>query len=141
MKKSLIIASFVAATLILTGCGSSSSGGTVAPPPGPGTGLTTLFLIDQNGFSLDNVPYICDSMANWDVTAGNGEFTFIPGESCYFDFMGFDGDLNGDIIYIVDDLYNGAGGIPYDCDLYGAGTTFGDGSFEYDFDDACAFYL
>ena len=36
---------------------------------------------------------------------------------------------------------NGKGGIPYECSSFGAGSTFGDGSFYYDIDDNCVFYL
>ncbi len=139
MKKGLIIASLAAAAF-LSGCGGGGGGGN---PPPPVT-ETTLFLIDQDGYSLGGVPYSCDSGSG--VTAPNGEFTFYPPDDCIFDFTGFDGNYDNDpyvddIIYIVDDLDDGKGGIDYDCYSFGAGTTYGDGSFDYDIDDECVFYL
>ncbi len=109
-------------------------------------GLTTLFLVDQDGYSYGSIPYKCDSMADWSKTAYNGEFSFYPGENCEFDFLGLDGNYANDpsvddIVYIVDDLDYGKGGIPYECASFGVGTTYGDGSFDYDVDDACVFYL
>ncbi len=112
----------------------------------PASNATTLFLVDQDGFSLGGVPYICDSMSDWSTTAPNGEFTFFPPDNCEFDFTGLEGNYHGDplvddIIYIIDDLDYGKGGIPYECASFGAGTTYGDGSFDYDIDDRCLFYL
>jgi hypothetical protein len=127
---------------VLSGCGDDyyyDDG----PPP---SNETTLFLIDQNGFSLGGIPYRCDSMYDWSVTAPNGEFTFYPPDNCEFDFIGLDGNYNNDpisddIIYIVDYLDYGKGNIPYECASFGASTTYGDGSFDYDIDDQCVFYL
>lgn len=109
-------------------------------------GLTTLFLIDQDGFAYAGVPYICDSMVEWSETAPNGEFSFYPGEDCEFDFIGLEGNYADDpyvddIVYIVDDLDYGKGGIEYECASFGVGSTYGDGSFDYDIDDLCTFYL
>ena len=113
--------------------------------------LTTLFLVNEYNEPVSGVEYICDSMANSQYTAYNGEFSFYPGETCEFYFDGL--YLNGtdpddgyvdDIIYIVDDLYNGKGGIPYTCEYFNVGSlnyTYSDGSFEYDWDDKCAFFL
>ena len=103
-------------------------------------------MIDQDGYSLGEVPYICDSMADWSATRPNGEFTFFPPDNCVFDFVGYNGNYDDnpyvdDIIYIVDDLDRGKGGIPYDCYSFGASTTYGDGSFDYDTNDECTFYF
>ena len=141
MKKKLVgLMVAVVAVLGLSGCGSSDSG-----YDGPDN-LTTLFLVDDRGFSYGGIPYKCDSMINWDVTASNGEFSFLPPDNCEFDFLGLDGDLFGDpvvddIVRIVDDLNNGKGGIPYECASFGASSTYNDGSFNYDIDDRCVFYL
>ena len=109
-------------------------------------GLTTLFLVDDQGFSYGNIPYKCDSMRDWDRTAPNGEFSFYPPETCEFDFFGLRGDLFGDprvddIVRIVDYANEGKGNIPYDCTSFGGSSTFNDGSFNYDSDDQCVFYL
>lgn len=141
MKKK-IVGLFLAgvATIVLSGCG----GGDDYYEPDPY--LTTLFLIDQDGFSLGGIPYICDSMYDWEYTRPNGEFTFSPPDNCEFDFTGLDGNYYNDpyvddIIYIVDDLERGKGNIPYECVSFGGSTTYGDGSFDYDIDDRCTFYL
>ncbi len=118
-------------------------------------GLTTLFLVDDQGFAYADIPYQCDSMANPSVTAYNGEFSFYPGEDCTFDFDGLYGTDPADptvpyneYIYIVDYLDNGKNGIDYQCLYFDAGninSTYDDGiwdgSFDYDADDACVFYL
>ena len=123
----------------LSGCG---GGGSSDAP----SDATTLFLVDEAGFSYGGIPYKCDSMIDWSVTAPNGEFTFFPPENCEFDFTGLKGDYNvnpavDDVVRITDDLDRGKGNIPYDCQSFGASTTFGDGSFYYDIDDQCKFYL
>jgi len=122
--------------LVLSGCGGGSSS--------YNDGLTTLFLVDEYDNSYGGIPYICDSMSTWSETAPNGEFSFYPGENCEFDFTGYNGlygDEFDDIIRIVDYTYDGKGDIPYECELFGVGTTYSDGSFDYDYDDACVFYL
>ena len=131
--------------LTLSGCGGGGSG--------YNDGLTTLFLVDDEGYSYGGIPYSCDSMNYWDKTAFNGEFSFYPGEDCEFDFDGLNGTDPEDIyvdevIYIVDDLDNGKNNIPYECSSFNAGNInytyddgIWDGSFDYDADDACVFYL
>jgi len=88
---------------------------------------------------------------NYLQSPSNGEFSFYPDETCEFYFDGF--YLNGtdpddgyvdDIIYIVDDLYDGKGEIPYTCEYFNVGSlnyTYSDGSFKYDWNDRCVFYL
>ncbi len=138
MKKLiLIIASFVA-VIGLSGCGGSNDDFN--------DNLTTLFLVDDRGFSYGGIPYKCDSMRDWSVTRPNGEFSFYPPDNCEFDFLGLEGDYNlnpivDDIVRIVDFTDDGKGGIPYECSSFGASTTFSDGSFYYDIDDRCVFYL
>jgi len=147
MKK--LMSLFVAgvAVLVLSGCGGGGGGDYyVDPIVDPVDDLTTLFLIDQDGFAYADVPYICDSMPDWALTAPNGEFSFYPGEDCEFDFDGLEGNYNDDpyvddIVYIVDYLDYGKGGIKYECASFGVGSTYGDGSFDYDIDDQCTFYL
>jgi len=107
--------------------------------------LTTLFLIDQDGFSLGDVPYSCDGGRTY-YTRSNGEFSFYPREECTFDFDGYIGNyeddpITDDIIYIVDYLDYGKGGIPYECASFGVGSTYSDGSFDYDENDECVFYF
>ena len=153
MKKSIgVVFAGIIAVFALSGCGGGDDyydddyydGGYILPPPV--SNQTTLFLIDQDGFSLGGIPYICDSMYDWERTRPNGEFTFDPPDNCTFDFTGLNGNYEDDpyvddIIYIVDDLDYGKGRIEYDCYSFGAGTTYGDGSFDYDIDDECTFYL
>ena len=108
--------------------------------------LITLFLVDDLGLSYGGIPYICDSMNTWSQTKPNGEFSFYDGEDCSFDFYGLEGDylenpLVDDIVRIVDDIGYGKGGIEYDCLSFGISSTYSDGSFEYDIDDECRFYL
>jgi hypothetical protein len=134
----LIVA--VVAVLGLSGCGSSSDDHYQDD-------LVTLFLVDELGYSYGGVPYICDSMRDWEVTLPNGEFTFLPPDNCEFDFLGLDGNLFNDprvddIVRIVDFTDDGKGGIPYECASFsGVDETRFDGSFEYDIDDQCVFYL
>jgi len=147
MKKQIILVLSALAVFGLSGCGGGASDEYYDD------GLTTLFLVDANGFSYGGVPYRCDSMNYWSETAPNGEFSFYPPESCEFDFIGLNGTdpsdgLVDDLIYIVDYLDYGKNGIPYECQNFNAGglnTTYydgiRDGSFDYDFDDRCVFYL
>ena len=144
MKKLMGLVFAGVAVFALSGCGGGGDDYYYEEPINDG--LTTLFLVDQDGYSYAGIPYKCDSMADWSKTAYNGEFSFYPGENCEFDFLGLDGDYNidpdvDDIVRIVDDLDYGKGGIPYECASFGVGTTYGDGSFEYDIDDECVFYL
>jgi len=106
--------------------------------------LTTLFLVDERGLSYANIPYKCDSMRSWNQTKNNGEFSFIEPDNCEFDFNGLDGlygDQFDDIVRIVDYIDDGKGSIPYDCSSFGASSTYSDGSFEYNENDVCTFYL
>jgi len=148
MKKLSVLVFSVLAVIGLSGCGGGSSSDEYYDD-----GLTTLFLVDDQGFSYAGVPYLCDSMINWDVTAPNGEFSFYPPDNCEFDFTGLNGtDPNDgfvdDLIYIVDYLDEGKNGIDYECadfNVGGLNTTYYDGiydgSFDYNFDDRCVFYL
>lgn len=88
----------------------------------PDDRLTTLFLVDNLGFSYAGIPYRCDSMSNW-ARAPNGELTFLQPESCEFDFLEFNGDYNVDpsvdnIVRIVDYANDGKGRIPYECEFF-----------------------
>jgi len=105
-----------------------------------------LFLVDEQGFSYGGIPYKCDSMKGWSETMPDGEFVFEQSDTCIFDFLGLEGDYNihpnvDDTVRIVDYTNEGKGDIPYACDLFGASSTYNDGSFEYDKDDICIFYL
>ena len=115
-------------------------------------GLTTLFLVDENGYAYGGIPYTCDSMNYWSETAPNGEFSFYPPDNCEFDFYGYFGtdpdDFYNEYIYIVDIADEGKNNIPYECSSFNAGNInytyddgIWDGSFDYDADDACVFYL
>jgi len=137
--------------VVLSGCG--GGGGDDYYPPDPN--LTTLFLVDENGYSYGEIPYICDSMNYWSETAPNGEFTFSPPDNCEFDLYGYYGTDPDDFtvpyneyIYIVDIADEGKNGIPYECARFNVGNInytrddgIWDGSFEYDADDACVFYF
>lgn len=144
MTKHIVLVLAALAVFGLSGCGGASN-------EPYNDGLTTLFLVDSNGFSYANVPYLCDSMASWDFTAANGEFSFYPPDNCQFDFTGLNGTSSGnplidDVIYIVDYADNGKNGIPYACNSFaGVDYTYNDGiwdgSFDYAPNDACVFYL
>lgn len=141
MKKKILgmILSGVA-VLSLNGCGGGGSDDYYDD-------LTTLFLVDELGYSYAGVPYACYDngvLTYSGQTLYNGEFSFYPGEDCEFDFTGLDGvygDEFDDIVRIVDYTNSGKGGIPYDCLYFGASSTYADGSFIYDEDDQCVFYL
>ena len=137
MKKLVGLIVAVVAVFGFSGCGSSSDNHYQDD-------LVTLFLVDELGFSYGGVPYICDSMRDWEVTLPNGEFTFLPPDNCQFDFYGYNGvygDRFDDIIRIVDYTNSGKENIPYDCASFGVGSTYVDGSFDYDVNDECVFYL
>ena len=148
MKKFTGLLAVGVSTLVLNGCGGGSSS--------YNDGLTTLFLVDENGDSYGGIPYQCYDqgvLTSDSTTLTNGEFSFYPGEECVFDFYGYNGTDPDDIyldelIYIVDDLDNGKNNIPYECELFNVGNInytyydgIWDGSFDYDADDACVFYL
>ncbi len=143
-KKVLGLLVSVVAVFALSGCGGGGGSDYYVDPVDPA--LTTLFLIDQDGNSYAGIPYLCDSMYDWEYTKANGEFTFSPPDNCEFDFTGLVGNYNDDpyiddIVYIVDDLDNPKPNIPYECSYFGASSTYSDGSFDYDADDRCTFYL
>jgi len=135
MKKIILFLSALVAVLSLNGCNLNDEHDE----------LTTLFLVDANNKAVGGVPYICESMGNYQRTAVNGEFSFYPGESCSFDFLGLSGTNNIDpirdeVVYIVDIDLSGKGNIPYRCNTF-SGKTYADGDFEYGANDRCAFYL
>jgi len=137
MKKHIILILSVVAVFGFSGCGSSHDDYYEDD-------LVTLFLVDEFGYSYGGVPYLCDSMQNWERTLPNGEFTFLPPDNCVFDFYGYDGvygDRFDDIIRIVDFTNDGKENIPYECASFGVGSTYIDGSFDYDVNDECVFYL
>ena len=106
--------------------------------------VTTLFLVDEQGFTYGGIPYKCDSMRDWRTTRNNGEFTFIQPDTCTFNFNGLNGvygDGADEVVRIVDYNYQGKGGIPYVCSDFGASSTYEDGSFSYDVNDECTFQL
>ena len=82
-----------------------------------------------------------------EYTPNNGEFSFYEGENCSFDFLSFNGNYHNDpysgddIIYIVSDINTGAGDVAFDCNSFGSGITYPDGSFDYNRDDACVFHF
>jgi hypothetical protein len=130
------------AVFALSGCGGGGGGDDYDPGPAP----VTLFLLDEVGASWGGIPYLCDGMENWDVTPGNGEFTFYEYESCTFKFTGLDGNvfndpLVDDIIRITDDRDLGVKDVEYECVSYGPDVSQSDGSFFYDFDDQCTFHF
>ena len=141
MKKLSLLVSLAAAAVVFTACGGGGGGGGyVPPPPGPGPGPSAViwYLDDINGIGVSGVSYTCDSGAG--VTDGDGAFLFYPGDACTFDLWGFPGNFNFSL-HIDDETVTGVGGIPYDCDSGWSGSTYGDGSFDYDPDDICTFYF
>jgi len=147
-KKSMLVILAVVSVFGLSACGGGGDDDYYYEPE-----LVTLFLVDEQGFSYGGIPYKCDSMLYWSETLDNGEFTFLPPDNCEFDFYGLNGTDPDDgytnhLIYIVDYLDNGKNGIPYECANFNAGflnETYDDGiydgSFDYDIDDQCVFYL
>ena len=106
--------------------------------------VTTLFLVDDQGFTYRGIPYKCDSMISWSTTKNNGEFTFIQPDTCTFNFNGLNGvygDGADEVVRIVDYTYQGKGDIPYECHDFGVSSTYGDGSFSYNENDECIFRL
>jgi len=140
-KKIAILLVAGAAVFTLSGCG----GGDTVIIDDSGESVsneTTLFLVDNEGFSVANIHYSCvnsigDFIGDF-YTGNNGSFVFEPGEDCTFDFAGYNG-TPGDELYIEDDLQNPKEGIPYTCAGGDFGQTFADGSFDYVIDDSCTF--
>lgn len=144
-KKILGILVAAGAVFALSGCGSNDHYYR--------DNATTLFLVDESGIPYGQIPYTCyegNLLTYTGRTLSNGEFTFYPGEDCKFDFYGLDGvydDEFDDIVRIVDAWdgpQEGKGDIPYECEYFNVGSinyTYSDGSFYYDEDDACVFYL
>ena len=143
MKKTLLWISIIITVIAFNGCSNNRDYNTNYDKY-DSSNLTTLFLVDDQGYAYADIPYKCDSMINWSRTATNGEFSFVDPDNCEFDFDGLKGiygDSFDDIVRIVDYTNDGKGGIPYDCASFGASSTYGDGSFDYDEDDVCTFYL
>jgi hypothetical protein len=151
MKKWMMLLVSGLAVIALSGCGSYDDGYDDGYHDGfydgariPTDAMTTLFLIDYEGFSIGGVPYYCvdpSGVVTADyITAPNGEFSFIPGERCTFDLLGFGGTPD-DPLFIQDDVGFGKGDIPYFCDGGDGGLTYADGGFEYFPDDVCTFYF
>lgn len=150
MKKILLWLSGALMVLVLNGCNGSIHHNDYVQDDYvdysnyDSTHLTTLFLVDERGFAYADIPYKCDSMKRWSKTAPNGEFSFVEPDTCTFDFNGLDGvygDSFDDVVRITDNRNDGKGGIPYECSSFGVSSTYGDGSFDYDEDDICSFYL
>jgi hypothetical protein len=105
---------------------------------------TTLYLVDEQDNSYAYIPYICDSMSTWSKTRKDGAFVFVEPETCKFDFNGLDGVYGDDfdeVVRIVDYSNDGKGNIPYECSSFSVRSTYTDGSFDYNHDDVCSFYL
>jgi hypothetical protein len=148
MKKKLtglIIAGI--AVFALSGCG----GGTevvYVEDVDDGPELVTLFLIDQDYYGIDHVPYTCidafDEVITNDFTTIDGEFTFAVGDRCEFDLFGLP-NIDSGSLYIVDIDDLGKDDIPYNCindfDEFTEGTTDFDGWFAYPDDAYCKFYF
>jgi len=145
MKKTLLFIAMIISIIAFNGCNRGNhSDSNVDYSNYDSNNLTTLFLVDEYGYAYADIPYKCDSMRNWSHTASNGEFSFIEPDNCEFDFTGLNGlygDNFDDIVRIVDYTNDGKGGIPYDCASFGVSSTYADGSFDYDEDDVCTFYL
>jgi len=109
MKKFMSFVFAGIATLTFNGCGA-------AIDDYYDDGLTTLFLVDELGYSYAYVPYQCYDygvQTYSGMTEVNGEFSFYPGEYCEFDFYGYNGvygDSFDDIVRIVDYTNDGKGG-------------------------------
>ena len=130
------------AVFTLSGCGGGGDTVIIDPGPGPSPSETYLFFVDNGGYAVSGVHYVCyNSFGDFivdDVTRYDGAFLFEPGENCTFDFIGYDG-TPGDELYIEDDIQNPKAGIPYTCLGGDFGRTYADGSFDYVIDDSCTF--
>ena len=138
-----ILLSMVAVFMLfaLSACGSSDD---YARNNYGADNTTTLYLVDAKDFSYAGIPYICDSMNAWARTSKEGAFVFVEPESCKFDFNGLDGvygDAFDEVVRIVDYTNDGKAGIPYKCESFVASSTYSDGSFDYNENDVCSFYL
>ena len=137
MKRFLILAGLATATILFTGCGGGGGGGGGGYVPPPSTDV--LYLDDITGAGMGGVEYNCDSgTGGW--TDPDGAFYFYWGDACTFDLYGFSGSAFFSL-HIDDGNIQGVGGIPFDCASGWNGSTYGDGSFEYDMDDICTFYF
>jgi hypothetical protein len=143
MKKWMMLLVSGLAAIVLSGCGSYEEGyhdGERVPTDG----MVTLFLMNYEGFWVEGVPYYCVDPSGAKtaefITAPNGEFSFIPGERCTFDLLGFGGTPDAPL-FIRDDIGFGKGDIPYFCNGGDSGLTYTDGGFEYLSDDICRFYF
>jgi len=140
MQKSIIFMFMYVSLFALSGCSGTDDSSAVESE------VVTLFLVDEREFAYGGVPYLCDSMDAWDKTSPNGEFTFLPPDNCEFDFLGFEGNYANDpffdeIVRVVDYKLEGKNEIPYECASFAGSSTYGDGRFDYDSNDACVFYL
>ena len=141
MKRIIVFFTTVMAVFILSGCNLNDDNYYNGYDR---QNVTTLFLIDDQGFTYGGIPYKCDSMSSWRTTRSNGEFTFVQPDTCTFNLNGLNGvygDGADEVVRIVDYTYQGKGGIPYECGNFGASSTYEDGSFSYDINDECTFRL
>jgi hypothetical protein len=130
----------LAAVLALGGCGNDDYYGSDYASGN----TTTLYLVDEENYAYAGIPYLCDSMNNWRKTRKDGAFVFVEPDTCKFDFYGLDGlysDEFDEVVRIVDYTNDGKAEIPYECSSFGVSSTYSDGSFDYDEDDVCTFYL
>ena len=140
MKKLLYVAGLALSALFFAGCGGGGGGVAPGPGPGPAPGPTAVmwYIDDIDGVGVGGISYNCTSGNG--VTDADGAFIFFPGDVCNFDFWGLPGNLVFSL-HIDDELTTGVGNIPFECDSGWSGATYADGSFEYDADDYCTFYM
>ena len=140
MKKIFLTLTAVSALFILSACGSNDD----YERNYVSDDTTTLYLVDEQDYSYSGIPYICDSMNGWSKTTKEGAFVFVEPDTCKFNFNGLDGVYGDDfdeVVRIVDYTNDGKEGIAYECSSFVASSTYGDGSFDYNEDDVCVFYL
>jgi len=148
MRRVILFFSAIAAMLTINGCdGSYASGYDDGYYDGATKDLVTLYLVDEYGYGVGNIPYECidayGEIVYRDRTYANGEFSFEIGDRCTFDLYGFAGSTR-DPLYIVDIDGFGKDDIPFYCDngnAFSESVTDFDGFFAYPVDAYCKFYF
>jgi len=138
MKKILLTTTMILISgLALTGCGTDDVVDAVAPKD-------AIYLIDQNGNGVSNVPYSCVD-GNEGVTDGAGAFYFWFGTKCDLTMTTSAVDSLNDIVHLEEEDHSPLVGVPYICDsstipakTNSAGIFVFDNSFV---EDICTFTL
>ena len=142
MKKTREILAAAVVSLLIVGCGTSSSSS--ADVREGAVQLQKYYLVDADGYALADVPYYCSDDDGYEtevfVTDNDGSFLYYPSEQCTFDLEGLYG-WRDDPIFIEKSDEVGVENIPYQCASGAEGFSDEDGFFYYVEDDICTLYL